>query len=67
MITKFENLKIKDHVFDRWFPWRIGKIVKKTKRTLTIWFFSAEDSWKKTNNNGKVVYDKLHSQFLEKI
>lgn len=43
------------HVFDRWWPYRLGKVVKALKtRTHVRW--SDGEVWR---------YDKAHRQFLE--
>jgi len=43
-------------VYDRWWPSRIGRIIRRTRSTVMV-------RW----DDGKTtVYDKAHQQFLEK-
>jgi len=50
-------LKEKTKVYDRWWPWRAGTVVKRMKtRARILW--SDGTTW---------TYDTPHMQFLEKL
>ena len=53
---KFSKIKVGKKVYDRWWCWKVGTIIKKNKTTCSINF----------PNYGITIYDKAHVQFLEK-
>lgn len=51
---QFKDAKVGLMVYDRWWPWDVGRILWVGKTKLKVWL-------------GKpVTYDKAHVQFLEK-
>jgi hypothetical protein len=44
------------YVYDRWWPYRLGRVTKRTKTRVTVEWLDGE-TW---------TYDKAHLQFLEK-
>lgn len=52
-----KTFKLHDKVYDRWWPWKHGIIVKKLKTVLYVSF----------SGEVPVRYDKSHFQFLEKL
>jgi hypothetical protein len=52
------DLRINDRVVDRWWPWRMGRIVKRTKTTAHV-------RWSDDMTTER--YDRSHLQFLRPI
>lgn len=48
------NLVIGQITYDRWWPWRFGRVIKQTKTRIHVRWFDGE-VWK---------YDRQHQQFL---
>lgn len=48
-------VKLRQHVYDRWWPWRRGRIVGKGLTVVRVRWSDGEE-W---------TYDKAHQQFLE--
>ena len=44
-------------IYDSWWPWRIGRIIKRTKTHTHVRWLDGE-VWR---------YDKAHTQFLRRI
>ena len=42
-------------VYDRWWPWKVGRVTKVTKSTTHVLWISGGD---------KVIYDRPHQKFL---
>lgn len=53
--TGKRRFKLLNRVYDRWWPWNIGRVVR-TKPLRVKW--SDGTSW---------IYDRAHQQFLEKV
>lgn len=52
----YDHLKCRTRVFDRWWPYRHGVVIKRLKTRLRV-------QW----SDGEVwTYDQPHMQFLEK-
>jgi hypothetical protein len=56
MRRSYEHLTPRTKVYDRWWPDRLGVIVKRLKTRLDV-LWSDGDTWR---------YDQPHMQFLEK-
>jgi len=54
-------MKVGDKVYDRWWPWRVGKIIKILKTRVKIEFPNI------FGEKSIVTYDKAHLKFLEVI
>lgn len=52
---KFRDAKVGMMVYDRWWPWCVGRITWVGKTRLKVWL------------NRYVTYDAAHCQFLEKV
>ncbi len=50
------KFKVGDVVYDRWWPWNIGRVIKILKTRTEIEF-----------SCGRTMYDSAHTQFLEKV
>jgi len=50
-------LKVRTNVYDRWWPWRVGTVVKRLKTRVRVMWSNGE-TW---------TYDIPHMQFLEKL
>lgn len=49
-------LQVGTYVFDRWWPWRLGHLSRRTKSTATV-------EW---DDGTAWTYDRAHLQFLER-
>jgi len=47
-------MNIRDHVYDTWWPWKLGRVTRVTKSTIHL-------MW---SDGTKSIYDKAHQQFL---
>jgi hypothetical protein len=52
-----KECKVGTEVYDRWWPWKKGWIVKQLNTRIYIWF----------NRYTTERYDKAHCQFLERV
>jgi len=57
MARSYDHLKLRARVFDRWWPYRYGVVIKVLKTRLRV-------QW----SDGEVwSYDRPHMQFLERM
>jgi hypothetical protein len=49
--------RLKQKVYDRWWPWRIGKVIRVMKCFVYVQWLDGE----------QVRYDRAHQQFLSKL
>lgn len=57
MRRSYDHLKQRTRVFDRWWPYRYGVVIKRLKTRLHVRWSDGE-VWN---------YDRPHMQFLEKL
>ena len=48
------TVNLRDHVYDTWWPWKLGRVTRVTKSTIHL-------MW---SDGTKSIYDKAHQQFL---
>lgn len=53
----FASIRVGAKVYDRWWPWQCGVIIKKMRTKVRI----------RRNDSQIITYDRAHCQFLEPV